>query len=180
MPLTEEFLPQVITELVDHETFTLTFAELLKHCETVKFEATKEQVEAVKKVTRQQSVSQSWFRFKAGRISGSTMKSYCHTNPDLPSQSLIKKTCYSTSYKFSSLATKWGCDHEKIAIEHCKKEKAKEHSNFTMKNSGFIISTEYPFIGASPDGPVLCDCCDETGVLEIKCPFCIKERMIEG
>ena len=162
-----------MSELVDHETFTLTFAELLKHCKTVKFEVTTKQVEAVEKVTRQQSASQSWFRFKAGRISGSTTKSCCHANLDLPSQSLIKSICYPTNHKFSSAATKWGCDHEKIAIEHYKKEKAKEHSNFKVKDSGFIISTEYP------DGLVSCDCCDETGDLEIKCPFCIKDKMIE-
>ena len=100
-----------MSEHVDNETFTLTFAELLKHCETVK-------LEAVEKVTRQQSASQNWSRFKTWRISDPLMKSCCHTNPDLPSQSLIKRIFFPTSCKFSSAATKWGCDHEKIAIKH--------------------------------------------------------------
>ena len=30
-----------------------------------------------------------------------------------------------------------------------------------------------PYIGASPDGLVCCSCCGE-GVLEVKCPLCVK------
>ena len=100
-PLTEDF-PQVMTELNEPETFN----ELLEHCESVSLKVTKNQSEAVEKATKQQSASQTWFiRFKAGRISGSTMKACCHTNPDLPSQSLTKRICYPTSYKFSSAST---------------------------------------------------------------------------
>ena len=176
-PLTENF-PQVMTELNEPKTFTLTFNELLEHCESVSLKVTKKQYEAVEKATKQQSASQTWFRFKAGRISGSTMKACCHTNPDLPSQSLIKRICHPTSYKLSSASTQWGCDHEKTAIEKYSEVMADKHTNFTVKDSGFIISTKYPFIGASPDGIVSCDCCG-TGVLEIKCPFCIKDKMVQ-
>ena len=74
-PLTENFL-QVMTELNEPKTFTLTFTltfnELLEHCESVSLKVTKKQSEAVEKATKQQSASQTWFRFKAGRISGST------------------------------------------------------------------------------------------------------------
>ena len=106
-----------MTKLNEPKTFTLTFNELLEHCESVSLKVTKKQSEAVEKATKQQSASQTWFRFKTGRISGSTMKACCHTNPDLPSQSLIKRICYPTSYKLSSASTQWGCDHEKTAIE---------------------------------------------------------------
>ena len=40
----------------------------------------------------------------------------------------------------------------------------------TLKSSDFVISSDYPFLGASPDGLVSCDCCGE-GLVEIKCPF---------
>ena len=44
------------------------------------------------------------------------------------------------------------------------------HTNFSLKECGLYISTQHPFIGASPDGVVNCDCCGE-GCIEIKCPY---------
>ena len=41
------------------------------------------------------------------------------------------------------------------------------HHNFKVEESGLFISTEYPFVGASPDGLVTCACCSD-GVCEIK------------
>ena len=41
------------------------------------------------------------------------------------------------------------------------------------------MSTEYPFLGASPNALVECSCCGE-GVLEIKCPFKYKESTVES
>ena len=47
------------------------------------------------------------------------------------------------------------------------------HTNFEYKDSGLVVSTSLPFVGASPDGVVQCDCCGQ-GVLEVKCPFCVR------
>lgn len=41
--------------------------------------------------------------------------------------------------------------------------------------SGFHISYEFPFLGASPDAIVSCDCC-ETRILEVKCPYCLETK----
>ena len=49
------------------------------------------------------------------------------------------------------------------------------HSGFVCKESGLIISITYPFIGASPDGNIQCECCTGIGVLEVKCPYCIRD-----
>ena len=55
---------------------------------------------------------------------------------------------------------------------------SKKHTNFILKESRFVISTDHPFIGVSPDGIAKCDCCGE-GCVEVKCPFCIKDTEIE-
>ncbi|XP_060594190.1 uncharacterized protein LOC132748587 [Ruditapes philippinarum] len=51
------------------------------------------------------------------------------------------------------------------------------HTNLLIQQSGLWINPKYPFIGASPDGLVSCDCCGE-GVVEIKCPYCAKGKKL--
>ena len=41
-----------------------------------------------------------------------------------------------------------------------------------------MINPQYPHLGASPDGFIKCSCCGE-GVIEIKCPFSVKDGMPE-
>ena len=50
----------------------------------------------------------------------------------------------------------------------------KEHENFNLIDAGLFIDHVDPFLGASPDGMVQCNCCGK-GVLEIKCPYCYKD-----
>ena len=54
---------------------------------------------------------------------------------------------------------------------------SKKHTNFILKESGFVISADHPFIGVSPDCIAKCDCCGQ-GCVEIICPFG-KDTVIE-
>ena len=56
--------------------------------------------------------------------------------------------------------------------------KEKQHLNFRMVDCGFFISTEYPFIGASPDSLISCDCSGE-GRVEVKCPYCKRSDTVD-
>lgn len=73
---------------------------------------------------------------------------------------------------------RWGCTHEKDALEAYTKKLSGIHKNFLLKNAGLFISIERPYIGASPDGIVMCDCCGK-GAVEVKCPFCFKDGLPE-
>jgi len=44
------------------------------------------------------------------------------------------------------------------------------HINCYVQHAGFRICVEMPFIGASADGYVTCDCHGK-GVVEVKCPY---------
>ena len=90
---------------------------------------------AVEQETIQQASSKLWFKFRAGRITASRMKQACHTDPAMPSQSLIKTICYPEAYKFVSKATQWGCKHESTAHDHYKSSRCSRHHNFSL-NSG--------------------------------------------
>ncbi|XP_072039939.1 uncharacterized protein [Amphiura filiformis] len=89
----------------------------------------------------------------------------------MPAQSLVKRICYPEAHRFSSAATRYGCEHEdKARKAFIEKRLAQLHENFTCREAGLHLSAEHPFIAASPDGIISCDCCGE-GLLEVKCPF---------
>ena len=71
---------------------------------------------------------------------------------------------------FKSKATTWGCQHEDQACRKYESLAKAEHIDFCISKSGLVIHESYPFMGASPDGTVICTCCG-FGVLEIKCPY---------
>lgn len=78
---------------------------------------------------------------------------------------------------FSNSATQWGCQHEKTAREQYKKAMEELHENFEIRDSGLVINPKYPFLGASPDAVASCHCCGEI-VVEIKCPYCRRDKSI--
>ena len=83
-----------------------------------------------------------------------------HTNLEQPSLSLIKVICYPDCHRFQTQATRWGCDHEKTARESYLRRAQDHHLNFTVSESGLIINPKYPYLGATPDGCINCDCCE--------------------
>ena len=48
----------------------------------------------------------------------------------------------------------------------------------SLEVCGLVINPKWPYIGASPDGRISCDCCGNV-VLEIKCPYCSREGYLE-
>ena len=175
--LTEDF-PLPLTDLFQESCREMAYFELLKKCEECNVSVTSSQIQCVEKATREQSSDKKWFIYRAGRITASKSFQVCRTNIASPSQSLIKAICYPQSYVFSSRATLWGCQHENIARSLYFESMSKCHENFKIEKSGFHISKEFPFIGASPDALVSCDCCG-SGCMEIKCPFCSRDKTIK-
>lgn len=72
--------------------------------------------------------------------------------------------------KFEPKATKWGISNEPVARANYIKHMKSLHKKFSVIEPRFYIDLEYPFMGASPNGLVHCECLG-TGVLEIKCPW---------
>ena len=116
---------------------------------------------------RSQHHSHLWYRMRSGRITASKLKAACHTDPCLPSNSLIMSICYPELSKFKSAAMQWGCEHERFARDKYQNKNSQHHSELEVMERGFHISTDFPFIGASPDGLVSCKCCGD-GICEIK------------
>lgn len=127
-------------------------------------------VKRVEASTKQQSRSQQWFLHRAGRVTASVMRRVCHTNVDKPSVSLLKIVCYPEKQSLRTPAVMWGINHEQDALRAYQAKVSSKHKHFTCQRSGLHLSTEHPFVGATPDALVSCTCCGK-GVAEFKCPY---------
>ena len=125
--------------------------------------------------TKLQSKCKLWTIHRAGRVTASNFKAAVSTNAGNPSISLIKKLCYPEACRFSNAATLWGCQHESDAIGEFIETFAIDHIDTRLEQCGLVVNTEYPFLGASPDGIVYC-ACHGRSLLEVKCPYrcCLK------
>ena len=94
------------------ECIQLDYTELLQQCQQISLEVTPDECQAIETSTRKQSQSKVWYQQRAGRITASKLKSACKTNTVKPAKSLVKSICYPEAHKFSTAATRWGCEHE--------------------------------------------------------------------
>ena len=168
-----------ITDLFDKKYLDLTYPELLKVCNDVKVELSKEQIKAVERDTRSQAKGNNFFKHRSGRIGASQSKAACQTHPAMPSQSLIQSICYPELNKLNTEAVCHGCKHEQDAINAYENAMKKEHVNFKVVKCGLIINEEYPWLHASPDFLCSCDCCGE-GCGEVMCPLCVENCDFES
>ena len=162
-----DVFPPILHNLYEAENLKFDYGKLLELAEKTTITVTEDQCRAVELETREQYKSRLWFRFRAGRITASKLKAVCSTSVASPSLSLIMGICHPELGKFRNAATRWGCEHESIAISSYKASSAEAHTNWQILPSGFVINEEKPFIGASPDSIVTCSCCGR-GTVEVK------------
>ena len=68
---------------------------------------------------------------------------------------------------------------EKDAKETYLSITSSQHTNFKISEAGLFVDINNPYLGATPDCIVYCDCCGG-GVLEVKCPYCYIEDIPEA
>jgi len=76
------------------------------------------------------------------------------------------------------LLCRHGCSHEKDGRNSYALIQQQNHLEFRIDNAGFFVSSDNPYIGATPDGLVDCKCCGR-GIVEVKCPFCLKDKTFD-
>ena len=75
----------------------------------------------LEEITRSQVKSKLWMKYQSGRITASQLYQVVHTNPHTPSLSLLCAVCYPATVKFTTKATKYGCEHEKMQLNYTRK-----------------------------------------------------------
>ena len=137
-----------------------------------------EAVDAIETATRGQSTNTGWYQLRTGRITASkiyrvhtkvnTLSSCSNRNKN--TECLVREITHVKPVEMGqSDARLYGIQTEAAAIDYYKKQKI-QHTGVKFENCGFFISKSHPFIGASPDLLVSCNCCGD-GVVECKCPY---------
>lgn len=167
-------LPRTITSFYHPRYCQLSSQSMQQESASVfkELKITKEEADYLIQCTRLQSQSQTWFEHRKGRLTASRFRAICHTSIGRPSESLIKQILQQGSPP-KAAALRWGLENESKAKQQYIVKMRATHSSFEVKDTGLHIKTMYPYLGASPDGLITCNCCRD-GVLEIKCPYSVR------
>ena len=165
-------IPTVMS-LFDKEYLDLSYQDLIKVCQSIQIDISKEQIEQVQIDTINQAKGNNFFRHRAGRIGASQIKAAASTNCSLPSQSLIQTICYPELNKVTTKAVLHGCRHEAGAIYAYEQYMKTKPINYRIEKCGIFINEDHPWMNATPDFLCCCDCCGQ-GCGESKCPLCIE------
>ena len=160
-PLTFLYNPSLINEPAV-EKFESCFDQYLNSCNEKQF---KNLVET----TITQHENNIWKQHRLGRITASIAKSAFVTNIKNPSKSFID-TVMGYKSNVDVPATRYGSNMEDLARRCYINMTKTHHINLRVNKTGLHINVQWPYLGASPDGIISCDC-HGTGLLEIKCPF---------
>lgn len=118
-----------------------------------------------------QSSNPEWLRQRKFRVTASISHSIFRARSDKNRMMYFLSNSGSASGKSCLAAINYGREMETEA-----RKKFEEISGKKIHESGLVVRSDVPFLGASPDGIIL----DTNGisVLEIKCPFKCKDSII--
>jgi len=68
---------------------------------------------------------------------------------------------------------KWGLKCESVACNAYEAVIKSHHTNLAVTRTGLCVSATDPYLRASPDAVVSCDCHQDSWLLEIKCPWTV-------
>lgn len=111
----------------------------------------------------------TWWEEKRNRLTASNFGAICKRRSSSSVTNLLKQIYYKNLY-LDTPAIRYGKDNL-----HKAKNKFTKNTGINIINCGIFIDEELKFFGARPDGVV----CDNKGLIEIKCLFSIKNKLIK-
>ena len=131
-----------------------------------------------------QSSNSTWALYRVGIITASRMLSVLRkTDEDgrvKDQQSAANLTIQILGYnkKVKTKAMNWGLMNEPLARKRYKTISQKCHTNFSVTETGLVLSVDWPYVGASPDAIVHCSCYGP-GAAEFKVTWTHREKTIK-
>ena len=142
------------------------------------------EIKDLAKGTVGQSDSEDWHKQRLGRITASKFHAVSITMDKIDksnsNNSRIQNLCREImgySHFVQTKAMKHGISEEYTAKKKYSKfmRSSKQHKGFECEDTGLHVIASHPYIGASPDMIISCEC-HGPGVVEIKCPYSICEQ----
>ncbi|XP_030253461.1 uncharacterized protein LOC115569598 [Sparus aurata] len=165
-------LPEPLTALFDTTLRDLSPQEMEVKCEDTfhKLKTTlhPHQCEKLEFVTRQQSRSNEWHTYRAGRITST--KFHHATTTDKISKTYLNDIMQYNKTELNVPSVLWGKNMEETARQAYTAFMSQSHPEFSISSCGLVVQPSEPHLGSSPDGIARCTCCGK-GVVEIKCPY---------
>jgi hypothetical protein len=152
------------------EELSKQYEEIYKQLKVTSYERNR-----IELATRQQNKSQLWHDVRLKRLTGWKSSQILKQQSWTPS--LLKTILYQKPFISVPAHIKWGQDNEVIARQqYIDFMHANNHYNLTVQECGFFVHPQKEWLGASPDGVVLDPTYNPSdGLLEIKCPYSIRD-----
>ncbi|CAH1170962.1 unnamed protein product [Phaedon cochleariae] len=138
---------------------------LKSSCEAAlcKLDEEKIQRDSIERKTRGQRESAMWFAERRKRITASNFGTICKARSHKSKLNIAKSL--TSSKHFVNEAMKHGIDSEKLALDAFINQ-----TGYKYEKCGLVIHENYSFLAGSPDGLLNGD-----GIIEIKCPYKVRE-----
>jgi len=174
---------QLLTSL--DQTLFISFAESCRHLHSVEqvkqLSLTSSQANQIEQATHGQSANDLWFQMREGRISASNVHEVYTRTKSLLQQTLcpgvnvdcsalISLCVNARSCKSHLPALLYGKETESEAVGIYSAIQSTTHTHCHVGKCGLFVDETRPYLCASPDAVVSCDCCGQ-GLLEVKCPL---------
>ena len=111
----------------------------------------------------------AWYAAREGRVTAS-LADYVRSVKDTKNCSTLTSRILGTGTPASGSAIDFGKNNEKIARQLYVVQESEKHKKLDVEECGLFLYKPAPFIGASPDGLVTCQCHTQK-LLEIKCSY---------
>ena len=140
---------------------------------------TNSELNVIKKTTVRQASVTGWLLRREGRLTASSFHTVCTRVSSLQKSPSEDPTCLvATLMGYKKSPETAAMNHGKALEPHAKSvylSIAKtSHRKLKSAETGLIIMDQKPFIEVSPDLEVDCECCGK-GLVEIKCPYSIRD-----
>ena len=128
------------------------------------------EIKKIEAETRGQSNNQKWFNHRFGRITASKCHRVACPHKANTSPTKIIKDVLRYTQGVQTKAMKDGIENEDLTIsQYVEKMKKDGHEGLEVQSCGFFVSKSHGFLGASPDGLVTDESCENPlGLVEVK------------
>lgn len=110
--------------------------------------------------------SPKWHAERRKRLTASNFGIICKAKVQKTLETKLKDVLYKKDTYYKIKAIKYGQENEERALQKYKEI----HSSYVIRSTGLWVHKEFQYFGCSPDALV-----NENGILEIKCPYSVKD-----